>query len=217
MPLSISTATEPTFEPVSLLDARRHCRVTSTEEDSTLQDMIKEAREWVEEYLGRTLMKTTYALKVDAFPGVGWQLEEDGFRRGKDGTCFLVLPRPPLLSVSSVAYLDGDGASQTLAATVYSVDTTSQPGRLFLAYGQSWPTTRAVPHAVTVTYVAGYSSSAVEATQQAAVPYRAKRAVKIILASLFAHRESFVTGTIATELPFSATQLLRPLRVLEAA
>ena len=48
--------------------------------------------------------------------------------------------------------------------------------------GSSWPSTSTRPDAVTVSYTAGYGSSADD------VPARAKAAIKLILADLFEHR-----------------------------
>jgi hypothetical protein len=49
----------------------------------------------------------------------------------------------PLQSVTTVKYYDASGVLQTLASTVYQVDTVSQPGRIVLAPTQIWPTVQA--------------------------------------------------------------------------
>jgi 3-deoxy-7-phosphoheptulonate synthase len=64
-------------------------------------------------------------------------------------------------SVVSINYVDSDGATQTLAAANYTVFTpTDGPGVIELAYNESWPSTRAVPNAVTVRFIAGYANAA---------------------------------------------------------
>ena len=65
--------------------------------------------------------------------------------------------------------------------TVYSVDTTSEPGLITLAYSQSWPTVRSIHHAIEIIYIAGYGAAA-------NVPEEVKSAMKMILGNLYEHR-----------------------------
>lgn len=84
--------------------------------------------------------------------------------------CEIELRRPPVQSVTSVEYVDTAGSTQTLASSRYQLDASSAPGRLRPAYGDSWPTIRLIPNAVTITFVAGYLTAA-------AVPAIAKRLI----------------------------------------
>ena len=51
----------------------------------------------------------------------------------------IYLPRPPVATVDLIQYFDQDGVLQTLANTVYQVDTYNKPGRVALGPFQIWP------------------------------------------------------------------------------
>lgn len=190
MPFALSSA--PATEPVTTAELKSHLRVDSTDEDTLIASLGTAARQYVEEQTRRALVTQTWVLKLDEFP------ESDGE---------ILLPRPPLVSVSSVTYVDTAGSTQTLSSSVYSVDTTDTPGRITLAYDQTWPTVRDQRNAITVTYVAGYGAAS-------AVPDALKAAIKLLVGHWFTNREGVVTGTIATEIPMAVDALLAPYRVL---
>src|SRR3990167_4943629 len=197
--LTLSTA--PTVEPVTRAEAKLWLRVDSdlTADDSLIDSLILSARQEVESYLFRRLVNSTWTLKFDAFP--------------LGGDRSILIPYPPLSSVSSFTYLATDGTSTALtgSGTDYSVDTNSEPGRVYPAYGTVWPATYAYPLSVTITYVAGYGAAASN------VPDAIKTAIKIAVARMYEYREPMVTGTIVAQLPEIAENLLNPYRVWEVA
>jgi len=62
----------------------------------------------------------------------------------------------PLQSVTSVKYIDPDGATQTIANNLYMVDLNSRPPRIVKLQNASWPYVEPRPAAVAVEFVAGY-------------------------------------------------------------
>lgn len=134
--------TEPDAEPapISLTEAKLHLRVTSSADDELITALIRAAREWCELFQNRAFVTQTITLTLDRFPNV------------------FEIPKPPLQSVSSIKYIDTAGVQQTLDPSVYDVDTVSEPGRIALAYGQSWPSIRGDINSVEVIYVAGYAT-----------------------------------------------------------
>lgn len=130
--------TPPTAEPVSLVQAKAFLRVDSTDDDVLIAELIRGARAYIEHMTGRQFVVCTYKLHLDAFPSR------------------IVLPRPPVVSVSSITYVDTGGTTQTLAAANYTLKPYSEPAEVIEAYGKSWPSTQDVENAVTVTYVAGH-------------------------------------------------------------
>ena len=66
------------------------------------------------------------------------------------------VPMPPLQSVSSIQYQDSNNATQTLAASNYTVDTDREPGRIVQSSTGSFPSTYPDLNAVTITFIAGY-------------------------------------------------------------
>ena len=133
----------PTFMPVTLAQAAAHCRVDGTDHDVYLTALSKAATTHIQNTCNRQIAPATYVYKFDEFG---------------EAEC-IELPRPPLQSVTSIAYLDTDGNSQTYSSANYSVDTGSEPGRVILNETASWPTTQTVPNAITITYRAGYGST----------------------------------------------------------
>jgi uncharacterized phiE125 gp8 family phage protein len=174
VPLALRLQSAPTEEPISLEEALAQCKVDTRDEDALFTTWIKSERQRLEEEYGRAFVTQTWDWQLDAFPGCNEPL---------------IVPRPPLVSVSSISYLDSAGALQVMSTSKYSVDTVSDPGRICLAYGESWPLTRPVPAAVSIRFVAGYGAAA-------AVPDPIRRALLLLVEDARNHRGRVVTGTI---------------------
>lgn len=137
----------PTLEPLDLEEVKKQRRFSPTTLDTLFDLWISAARQHVEEQTGRQLMTATWEYWLDAFPC----------------HCEIELPHPPLQSVVSVKYDDGDGEEQTLDADSYRVlnpqGDLCQRGRIAIAAGASWPITATWAKAVRIRYVAGYGSA----------------------------------------------------------
>jgi uncharacterized phiE125 gp8 family phage protein len=170
IPLTYIVNTAATDEPLTLDEIKEHLRVTHNEEDNRIAGLGVAARQAVEYFTRRQLMKATYDFTRREWP---------------DGSEVVEIPKPPLQSLT-VTYIDSDGNSQTLATTVYTVDTASEPGRFFLAKDQSWPDLEGAPNVqeITITAVCGYSAGTV-AQQRAAVPDTIKEQIKILTEHLY--------------------------------
>lgn len=144
--MSLYLVTAPTIEPVTVEEAKGTARVDITADDGLIYSLIVTARTLAETITGRQMVTATYRQKLDRFPSAAI-----------NGQLYLELPKPPLQSVSSITYVDTAGDTQTLSSDLYTVDTDSEPGRVILDYGESWPSTRDVAQAVTITFVAGYA------------------------------------------------------------
>lgn len=192
MPLSILRTVDATVEPVTAAEAKAHMRILNADDDTYIEGLITAARQHAEHYTERAFVTQTWTLKLDRFPDYFGDIR---------------LPKPLLISVSSITYVDLDGTTQTLSSALYEVDAQSQPARIRPAYGQSWPTTRDQFNAVTITYTAGYGAAAT------AVPKAIKQAIMIMVAHWYENREPIITGTIVAEVPMSANALLGPYRV----
>lgn len=156
----------PTVEPLTLAEAKQYAVVTQDDDNALVSALVRAAREGAETYLGRALYTQTWKYTQSAWSDVMW------------------LPMAaPLQSVSTVQYYATDGTLTTLSSTYYTVDTTSEPGRLLRAANQSWPalqTDRSGP-LVIVTYVCGYTSVA-------SIPEIIKLALRIAVAQADADR-----------------------------
>lgn len=179
--LTLSAA--PSSDPVSVSEAKAHLRVEHSSDDTLIGGLITAAREYVESHYSRTLVTSTWALTLPEFPT--WEVR---------------LPRGPLQSVASVAYVDAAGDAQTLAAARYLVDATADPGTLTPAWGYAWPATRAQEKAVTITYLAGYGTAA-------NVPGRVKLAVKMLVSHWYENRDAAGAVTLSAA-PLGVDSLL---------
>lgn len=187
--MSLVVVTAPTVEPLTVDEVQAWCRVTESAEAETLEALISEARRHVETLLGRALAAQTLAARFDRFP------------------CWVItLERPPVTSVTSLQYVDADGATQTLDPSMYLVDLHSEPARITPAYGEVWPCARCQMNAVTVTYVAGYASAA-------AVPGPIRRAIAMLAAHWYENREAVLVGASAAEMPMQVRDMLMPWKV----
>ena len=164
MPTKLITA--PTVEPITVAEVKQRLGVTHSDLDADFGAWITDARERAEQITGRALAPQTWEKVLDAFP------ENE-----------IQLPWPPLISIDSVQYIDTTGVQQTLASTVYTLDSDSEPGWLLLAYDQDWPETLDTANAVRVRYTCGYANAA-------AVPVSIKQWLHLQVGQSYAHREA---------------------------
>jgi uncharacterized phiE125 gp8 family phage protein len=183
-------------------EAKLHLRVAHNDDDNLIYGLVSAATEFAQEKSKRQFITATYDLKIDYFPpGDEYFLDSAGIGYlGQE----IILPRPPLASVTSITYVDPAGATQTLSPSVYTVDISESPGRIRLAYGQSWPSTLDHPGSVTVRYVCGYGGPS-------SVPSSAKAAMLLYVGHLYENRELAITGTIITKVPLAFESLIASL------
>jgi uncharacterized phiE125 gp8 family phage protein len=165
---SLRRTAAPAVEPVTLAEAKAHCRVDASADDTLIQNLVTTARELVEDYIDRALVTQRLVMKIDEF---GSEIE---------------LPRPPMASSGTVTavtitYTIADGSTTTLAASEYRVDRDAQPGRIRTLYNGSWPSGLLDANAVTVTWWAGYGA----ATD---VPQRVRSAMLMTILELYEKR-----------------------------
>lgn len=193
--MQLEIVTPPASEPLTLAEVKAHLRVKHASEDALITALIATARQHLEGLaahdgiLGRALITQTVKLTLDAFPACG----------------LIDLPRPPLLAVTAITYLDPDAAEQALATSVYAVDTAGLVGRVRRRAGQSWPETLADLGAVAITYTAGYGVAA-------AVPQPIKQAMLLLIGHWYMSR----TPVGVTAESFAVEALLAPYRVHRA-
>src|SRR5437868_862664 len=118
--LDLVLTTPPALELVTLDEVKAHMRMEGIDDrDDTLQAHLETAIAALDGYagrLGRALAPQTWTLYLDAFPRCGMSAASAALHTA------IKLPLPPLVSVTSVAYVDSAGATQTLVAdTDYEV------------------------------------------------------------------------------------------------
>lgn len=175
--MALKLLTAAAEEPVTLAEAKLHCRVDGTDDDALFTGVIiPAARESAEHRTGRALVTQKWELSLEAFPAGAFDL-----------------PKPPLQSVESIKYRDTAGNLQTLGPAAYTVHTSSLAGKVAPAYGTSWPATRGQLDAVTVSFTAGYGD-------RSTVPAGLKSWILLAIGTLYENREAFASGQVI-ELP----------------
>lgn len=135
--------TAATFNPleVDLIKLRPELRIATTTDDPILAGCIRSAIAACENYTNNVLCQST------------WTLYFDGFEAEMETPA-------PLVSVTSIKYLDSSGVEQTLSTDYYKASTSHNPinGLITLKSGQSWPSTYDEADAVYIECVIGYAN-----------------------------------------------------------
>ena len=159
--------TAATAEPVTVNEAKDQAALFHSAEDAMVDRFIRAARELLEAETARQFVTATWEQYFERFPAV------------------IEIRKLPVASITSVAYVDTAGDSQTLTVTTdYQTDFASpnRPARIKPAYGKTWPSIREQFNAVTVRFVAGYGDSE-------DVPSRIKHAILMLAAHWYENRE----------------------------
>ncbi len=178
--MALFLVTAPTAEPITLAEAKQQTRRTdSTDEDELLQNVIVPAvRERCEMATRRQMLTATWDWKLDEFPCAS---EEP-----------LMIPLAPLLGITSISYVDQDGATQVWNSALYQVSAPVGPraarGRVTPVYGGTYPSARYQMDAVTVRFTAGYGTTPVT------IPNQLRMAMLLDLGVLYENREDMIVG-----------------------
>ena len=187
--MGLSLVTAPTTEPLSIVDAKKHCGVDLDDNDALIGVYITTARQFAEGATRRAFVAQTWDFTLDRFP-VG----------------AIKLPIQPVSSVTYVQYVDSAGATQTFTegtspdVTKYDVFTDGPRTTIVPKYNLPWPDTRDHPNAVTVRFVAGYTT----------FPEDLKQAIRLLVGHQYENREAVVIGQSITDLPMGVQSFLSP-------
>lgn len=162
--MDYTVLTNITEEPVSLEDTKIYLRTIlgdTSEDDAVISPVISAAREYCEGITGRAIAQQEIELVLDT-------LEH-----------FIQLPKPPIVSVSRVTYMDEDGVVHEILD--YVVDTIKG-----IIYIPNLPQEKLYPFSpVHVYYNAGYEN----------VPKMLRQAVLLVAAHWYENREMLQFGS----------------------
>lgn len=123
--------------PFTVAEAKANGRIENDAEDDVVEGCIKAALAYAEKWTGTAFQSQVWELVLDAFPDASDEIE---------------IPFGPVLSVTSVKYIDGDGIEQT--TTDYETDLT--PGdRAWIIPIVDWLTPMETVNAIVVRFVVG--------------------------------------------------------------
>lgn len=173
--------------PVSLELARMHLRNEDLRvDDALVRALILSATQNIEAQYGLALLEQTVVQTHNAFPA--------------SSDTPMLLRIAPLLSVTSIAYIDAAGATQTWSASQYTSGRFNNTAFIVPKIGYTWPSGLAkMPNAVTITYDAGYG------TKSENIPEPIKQAILLNVGWLYQNRED-PTATLSR----ASDHLLRP-------
>jgi uncharacterized phiE125 gp8 family phage protein len=182
----------PAEEPVSLDEAKTHLRVDGTDEDSLIQMLIATARRDVETLTLHKLITQTWDWYMDDWPSTP-----------------IVMPFPPLQSVTGIYYTLEGAAEATWSSSNYIVDAYSIPGRIALQSTASWPSGELIEiNGVRIRFVCGFGTAE-------DVDERARQAMLLLIGHYYEHREEVIVerGVNIQMLPMAAGMLCNDLRM----
>ncbi len=165
-------------EPITLAEAKAYLRETSSDHDDLITALITDAREEIEADTWRALVPLTKTVQLRGFPVA----EPGAFGLVNPAPLQIVLPRPPLISIESLTYIDAAGVERSYDVETLRIDIRHEPGTIEPPYGSTWPETRDDPAAVVIEFVCGYPTTD-------DVPQMLKAAVRLILSQLYEHAE----------------------------
>jgi hypothetical protein len=199
----------PASEPVTLDQARRHCRIDLTADDDLIAIYMTTARTMAERYLSRCLL--TQTLLYTVLPEPVLRPDRHFFENP------LELPRAPVQSVSSVVVTDDRGNVTTIPPTVVPFMPPPRTGYIPLL-GVTPPQVRvgletemtdgrmlrnAQIGSLAVNFIAGYGND------PTTVPSNILQAVLMTTAWLYEQR-----GDVGADLPQAVQWLLDPDRLM---
>ena len=185
------TTIQPTCEPVSVEEVKEYARIDGSEEDNLLTSLIESSRIDIENFLGKALINRTVELTFDNWP-----------------SHVVLLPMPPLVSITSVETTDEDDTDTTYAATNYYIRTEAIPGELIIKKESTLPTnTERDIGGYKITYIAGYG------TNPEQVPAPIRKALKEFVTEIYEKRIPTIYERGQEKiLPPNILKLLIPIR-----
>jgi len=180
----------PAETPVSLAEAKAHCRVTHSDDDAFITALIDAAVAHLDGYtgiLGRCLVDQEWRQNYECWE---WR-----FR----------LPFPDVSAVT-VTYQDTDNSAQTVASS--GLEIIEDALGAMIVFNDAFEAPALYTDAVApiaVVFTAGFGAAS-------AVPEPIKAAVRLLVGHWYENRESISAGPGLSELPMSVQSLVTPYR-----
>lgn len=173
----------PAQEPVSLATAKAHLRVSDSNDDSLIEQLITTARLSCEGYTGRVFVTRMLGLFLDRWPVIG-ETRDVGLA-DEHGMVFtpaaIYLPRPPLASIVAVKIFSASGSSSDIPLGNFDIDAISTPARIAPKQGYAVPTPGRDMNGIEIEYTAGYGAAS-------AVPDALQQAILSLTAQFYTNR-----------------------------
>lgn len=196
----------PEVEPLSLAQARDHCRIDpdNTEEDLLLESAIVAARALAEAQLNRQLITQHWIVSYDSFPSAAF----NPLNLLVPFTSEIAIPLSPVQELSINYFNETDPGLQLLDPLTYELDRFAVRPRVRPVFGQTWPVTAVRFGALQLNVTAGYGDTGED------VPKAIIQWIKCAVASMYEHRDIVTERGALMMNPF-LDGLLDPYRIVE--
>lgn len=183
----LELVTAPSGSVVSVADVKTQAIIEYDDDDAYIENnLIASAVRLCEDKSDRQFLTATYDLPLMGF----WP-------------DYLVIPKPPLQSITWIKYYDSVGVQQTLDSSYYEVrKPLKMAAKIERVPGKYWPsvqTGRRFP--VSLRFVCGYGTST-------NVPATIKQAILMLCSYWYENREAAYEGSGTKQLEFAVNALL---------
>jgi len=185
--MTLLRTVDPAVEPVTLVEMKRHLRLSHDSEDELHSGLIRAAREDVERTTGVAMINQAWRLVLDRWPQSG---------------CVL-LARHPVREILSVTVYGSEGETAVLDPGTYLADTLSRPARLHFAQR---PEPSRIANGIEIDFSAGFGEAGTD------VPDLLKRAVTLLAAHWYEFRTAFGPGDQPVSYPAGYDRMLASYR-----
>lgn len=180
-PVSVETINTTTASLVPTSVLRAQVGQVLTDDDAMLLTYEQAAQGVVADFIGRPLLTTTRRAVWDVPTRVLATVE-------------------PIVSVSSLVFVDSSGTEHTIDSGLYRVDTTGKHGSVRLQDDATWPVSPRPTEGVVLTYTTGYDA--------ASVPVPLTHAV-LLLVGLYYSNRTPTSQAAQHQIPFGIKALVR--------
>jgi uncharacterized phiE125 gp8 family phage protein len=192
--MQIVLTTQPAVEPVSAAEAKAHCRVDITTDDTLISSLITAARRQCERYCDIGFVYQTYTITYD-------------LNESPTQSRFIKLPKGNVQSITSIKTYGTDNVASTFSDTNYRVSN----NRVVLNDNSNWPALSREFDVLEIIYTVGFGASASN------VPQEIKQAILMLVAHWYENREASADPSMNKSglelIPISVTALLMPYKV----
>jgi uncharacterized phiE125 gp8 family phage protein len=188
--MSLSLISGPSVEPVSLAEAKAHCRVDGDAEDTLIASLILAARMHIERSLNLALVEQEWSLFLDRWPDGPW----------------VKLPLAPVLSLTAVRLYSPTDTFMTLDPGLFILDDAGRHPRLARREAQAWPLPGRSVSGIEIAFTAGYGAAVDD------VPMPVRLAIKMLVAHWYEAREPVTPADAASSVPLTVNSLIGPYR-----
>lgn len=186
---------QPTLKPVTRTEVKAALDIGYTDKDTLIDGLIAAATAHFQNTLEMPLCEQSWSQSFEEICGT------------------LYLEKTPVISVTSVKYIDGAGDEQTVDTADYSlvVDETSTSIKFRSGYTAPTLSSEIIP-GVAVIYKSGYANAGSDPNFTSTVPDDIKQAMFLLIRQWFDNPSAIVVGTTVAKMPNAVDALLSPYR-----